>query len=304
MRMPSSRSSWHLILLTVSSPLLIFGCAATEEYQKISQAGSAYINAVDSLLDVSANISIDSTSERLLASDRLAGIDQLTYDELSAPDLEWLILLGQVRQHNQLLAEYFSLLGDLATSDAPERSQTSINNIATNLATAGGSLSSNPSVAANLAGPVTRLIVNSQIRGALGDELELRKDVIQRELVLQEALLEVLAGQISNDLDDIRTLQEDRLVEASLLSDVPIADSQKDIWIRERRRILLLQTTSDKLVAAKEASSQFRKLFEDLVQGGLTTQRIDLFLNDIEDILEVIESAQDSQSTSVQQPSE
>ena len=291
------KHSYSFAFLILASSFLTVGCRDTEEYQKVSQAGNAYISAVNALLDSSAIISIDTSSERLLASDLLSNIDQETYESFSDADLRWLSLLGQVRQHNQLLAEYFTLLGDLAGSDAPDRSKTAIESISENLVSIGGELSSNPNIASKLAGPVTRLVVSGQIRGALRDELEQRKDVIQDELILQEALLEVLAEQISDDLGQIRRFQEDRLIEEPLLAESPMSAAQHNLWIKERRRILLLQTTSDKLVAAKEASTKFRGLFEALIEDGLNIQRIDSFLEDIEEILKTIESTQESQST-------
>lgn len=300
--MSITRRSYPFALLIIAvSSFLTIGCRDTEEYQKISQAGNAYISAVNTLLDTSASITVDSTSERLLASDRLVNIDQETYNAFSESDLSWLMLLGQVRQHNQLLAEYFTLLGDLAESDAPDRSKTAIDNIATTLTNVGAGLSQEPGVTSSFPGSITRLVVSGQIRGALREELEQRKDVIQDELALQEALLEVLAEQISDDLGQIRILQEDRLVEAPLLSTDPISVAQQNLWIRERNRILLLQTTSDKLVAAKEASTKFRTLFEDLVERGLSVQRINFFLDDIEEILTVIESAQEVQNSPSQE---
>jgi hypothetical protein len=296
--MLTSEVGRKFFLSAIVSSFLLVGCEAAEEYERIAQAGNDYINAVNSLLDTSANIRIDSTSEFLIHTDSLAGINQETYNEISQTDLEWLMLLGQVRQHNQLLAEYFTLLGELATSDSPENSRSSIDNVVASLEEIGASLSDD---VRTVVGPITQLVVSGQIRGALRDELEQRKDVIQEQLLLQEQLLELLTRQISEDLRQIRIFQEDRLIEPSILSDTPISVGQQERWINERRRILLLQTTSDKLVAAKDASREFRNLFEDLVEGRLTTQRINFFLDDIDEILRIIESTQDSQDTESQE---
>ena len=291
------QGSWRLTIVATVSAVLAIGCGNSDEYEKISQAGNTYVVAVNSLLDTSAVISLNSSSERLLASDNLSNINQETYNEFSAADLAWLERLGQIRQHNQLLADYFTLLGDLATSDAPERAQTSINNVAVSLGNIGTGLRNSSDVATQLPGTVTRLVIGRQIEGALRNELEQRKDAIQQELILQEALLALLTAQISDDLEEIRILQEDRLVETSLLSNTPIAANQHDNWINTRRSILLLQTTSDKLTAAREASTKFRNLFEELVQGNLTINRINSFLSDIDEILNIIEATENEQNS-------
>lgn len=145
---------------------------------------------------------------------------------------------------------------------------------------------------------ITQLIVGSQIRGALRDELEQRKEVIQKELMLQEKLLETLAEQLKGRLTETREFKETRLIKAPLLEKEPIPIGEQDNWIKERREVLLLQTTAEQLIKAKDASTGFRELFERFVEGGLTTSRINAFLDDIEEILEIIESSKNLQSDS------
>lgn len=201
---------------------------------------------------------------------------------------------GTSRRHNQLLIQYFKLLGDLATSKTPEGAQNSINNITKELRGVGKDLERVVPVPKT----ITQLIVSNQIRGALRDKLEQRKNVIQYELALQESLLEKLAEQLKGRLTETREFQETRLIKAPLLEQEPIPIDEQDNWIKERRRVLLLQTTAEQLTAAKDASTKFRELFERFVEGGLTISRINAFLDDIDLILGIIESSQNLQSDS------
>ncbi len=250
---------------------------------------------MNSLLDESVRITVDHTSETLIWRDqRGEPLGLATYDQLSETDIEWITLVERIRRHNQLLIEYFTLLGDLATSDTPEGAQESINNVAETLVGVGEDLK--PLVPK--LGEITQLIVSSQIRGALRDELEQRKDVIQYELALQELLLAKLAEQLKGRLTETREFKETRLIKPRLLAPGPMDIDKQQDWIDERRTVLSSQTTAEQLIKAKDASTKFRELFERFVEGGLTTSRINAFLDDIDVILEIIESSKNLQSDS------
>ena len=281
----------RLVLVIAVLATFTSGCRSTQEYERLAKAGSAYAIAVNKLLEVRGDIRIDTTSEELLDYDRtnrdfFTRIDPNYYRQSSDQDIKQLDILARIQKHNQLLSRYFLLLGELATSNAPQQAQAGIDNIVSNLATVSNELK--PLVTnRRVPGVVTRLIVSGKIRRALKTELEKRKDTIQTELILQQQLLDLLAEQIEDNLKSIRENQEKRLIIIPLNDEEPI--NNQDEWIATRREILRMETTAKELQDASDTASEFRAVFEEFVSGRLTTTRINYFLNDVNKFLDVVE---------------
>jgi hypothetical protein len=121
-----------VILFTVVAALTT-GCRSSEEYKKLTDAGTKYAEAVNELLTTAGNIRIDLTSEQILRDDKQSNQSLENYMQRSQSDLKRLQIIEDVRNHNILLKKYFSTLQELATSDAPNEAQLEISGIATNL---------------------------------------------------------------------------------------------------------------------------------------------------------------------------
>jgi hypothetical protein len=278
-----------LVLFTLTT-----GCRSAKEYANLAQAGTTYAAALDSLLVATGNIELDTTSERLLQDRTLANISLEQYRNLSNQDENLLQLITQLRQHVRLLSRYFGLLYELATSDAPDRAKKAIGDGTTgvigNLNSIGNQLRGSgflPGNVAAAAAPITGVIVSGIIRAALKDELNARKDTIQKELLLQEQLLKVLSDRISHDLAITQETREQRLVLAPLMGPTPIA--KPDDWIANRRSVLTMKLTADQLKTASDDVKKLREAFEDLVSGKLTLDRVDSLLTDFNSLLTVAE---------------
>ena len=282
----------RLVLVIAVLATFTSGCRSTQEYERLAKAGSAYAIAVNKLLEVRGDIRIDTTSEELLDYDRtnrdfFTRIDPNYYRQSSDQDIKQLDILARIQKHNQLLSRYFLLLGELATSNAPQQAQAGIDNIVSNLATVSNELK--PLVTnRKVPGVVTRLIVSGKISRALKAELEKRKDTIQTELILQQQLLDLLSEQIEGNLISIRKNQEERLIIIPLNDEQPI--NNQDEWIATRREILRMETTAKELQDASDTASEFRTVFEEFVSGRLTTTRINYFLSDVNEFLDVVET--------------
>lgn len=281
-----------VVALVAIFSTLTSGCRSAQEYERLAKAGSTYVMAVDKLLEVEGNIRIDRTSEELLDLDRCNDLNpcnfvtRKTYSRLSGNDVDRLNLLEGIRKHNQLLSRYFFLLNQLASSKAPEQVQAAIDNIATNLAEVSNQIK--PEVGnQKFAGRVTRLVVSGKIRGALRDELEDRKDTIQAELILQQQLLDLLANHLEENLKAIREYREERLVIKPLIDNQAITNA--NAWIATRRELLKMEATAKELRDASDAADEFRSVFEEFVSGKLTASRINTFLSDIKELVEVTE---------------
>ena len=167
----------RVFIITAVFVTFLGGCRSTAEYQKLAKAGSEYTTDLDSLLTEAGNIKIDETSEHILSDQRISNsITFSQYTELSRPDIERLKILEELREHNKLLARYFSLLNEVATSNAPQDAQKEIGDVADNLNKLGEKLCSGNLVNKTILQPAASLIISSQIRGALRQELQKRKD--------------------------------------------------------------------------------------------------------------------------------
>ena len=165
-------------LILLAGALVLSGCKSTQEYASLAQAGTNYTTAMDNLLVATIDISIDVTSEQLLQDDALVNRTVADYQKLSQPNEELLQTIQKLRDHTQLLARYFNLLSQLATTNAAGRIQTeigsntsgllgSLNQVSTQLK---GSKLFTESGAAVVA-PLTQIVVGGIVRGALKTEL-------------------------------------------------------------------------------------------------------------------------------------
>ncbi|WP_373525643.1 hypothetical protein [Nostoc sp.] len=266
------------------------GCRSTDEYKKLAQAGTNYSNALNQLLDIAVESRINESSEELLLQDRDINRTFDNYKKLSGSDSNLIELVNRLKKHNRLLSKYFHLLEDLAGSNAPERTQTAIGGVIGNLNIVGQTLRiNNNNLIKNqeVFQGIGKLIVSSQIRGALKEELEKRNQTIMLELKTQQELLNALSTQIKGDLKEIQEKQELRLVINPLLE--PTVIESEDAWITTRRELLTQELTAAELETASQSLGDFQSIFQDFVEGRSNSARIDSLLTDIENLLSVIE---------------
>lgn len=267
------------------------GCRSKDEYRKFAQAGKNFADANNALLDAAGNVTVDTTSERLLSyrtGQELNPSDaQKTaarYEELSNQDIERLELIKELRKHNQFLQDYFNKLIDLAGSDSPDKTQKSVDNIALQLQNSGvklinfGKIGKLPSV--------TKIILDARIRGAIRKELERRKETIYREISIQEESLKVLSKSMEDDIKVMRDLQKYRLVIKPLLQAENI---DEDDWIETRNK-LIIQDDSVILTInqAKGSLGELKQIFIASIEGELTSKRLNKFIQETNSFSELV----------------
>lgn len=284
-----ARDACRLVLMLAILATLATGCASTEQYAQFARAGTVYTAAVDRLLIAAGNTAIDKTSEALLQDDELSNQTRGNYEDLSQKNKDYLKVIFRLRDHARLLARYFSLLDELANSDAPDRAQQAIGGVADALNTSGGLLRKSELVPdKEVFTSVTNISVGFIIRGLLKKELKERKKAIQIELKTQEELLKALNNDIQQNLGQILSRQEERLVIKPLIEARPVANP--DGWIARRRKIITTECKLEELKTASDAARKLREAFEALVTGKLSLQRINILLTDLESILAVAET--------------
>ncbi|MBN3940664.1 hypothetical protein [Nostoc sp. NMS9] len=271
-----------VIFATVAA--LTSGCNSRERYKQLAEVGNKYSQAVDQLLITAGNIKIDKTSEEILDKKRrYNSVSSTDYYEKSKLDNERLHIINELRNHNQLLEAYFSKLQELASSDAPNEAKTAIAGIADNLNNSGASLQRIQSV---IVSPIAIIVLDSQIHGALKEELKQRKEAIIKQLTIQEKLLQFLSEDIQEDVNRIQELQEQRLVIQPLTQLQPIADEEQ--WIAERSNILTMNIKIEGLVRASNTLKEFKQTFQDSLEGKTSVTHLNSVLKDIDSFLMLV----------------
>lgn len=278
-------------IITFLGASLVACGASLEEYQKFATAGKEYAAALDTLLVSSGNYFVDANSEILLRSDlQEPEIDTRNYSQITALDDQWLVLVGRMRQHTDLLKRYFIALENLATSDAPDRAKQATERIFTQLNDVSNVIQASPLVSNEISSSLStipQIILSQKIEGALREELEQRKEAIYRELTIQESVLKLLTIQLQKNLKIIRDNQDNRLVLPPYADPNPI--NNPDEWIAQRRDIRTMTLSIEALDNASQASEEFKEAFQLLLEDKFTVGRANALLSDIESLLKVAE---------------
>lgn len=276
----------NVMLVLPLTGILLTGCAGApkSEYTAFAQAGAGYAAAVDKLLTSAGLAQVDSTSWTLAMEKETTGMDDKTYNDKTKADRDRLIQISRLRAHAKLLAKYFGLLESLATSDAPERSKTAIEGVVDSLNKLSLTLPSSTSALPAFG----KLAVDLKIRAALREELEKRKDVIRKELQIQEVLLEELTKSISHALNVEKSTKEQQLVIEPIISSSPLKNVEK--WVSTRRDVIYMPLTVEEIMSAGGAAKKMREAFEGLLSGEDSIGRINALIIDIESILDVVDA--------------
>lgn len=287
-----------LALLIIST-----GCTTTEDFVRFTKAGTNYYASLDNLLQKSADIYINTNSERLISEHnkyckdllklkdrnpvniKLQEIDmqyELTksYKQFIKNDETHIKIICDLRAHATLLGEYFDLINQLAASEAPERIGAAVGEIAGKLTEIGNTLRKSDIINQipdpDIFTKITNIIVKAKIRKALKQELALRNKAIQTELITQRELLNVIKNEIANKLELTRTIREKRICDE--LYDVKHPMAHPNEWIADRREIVKWQNTVKELDAARNAANALNQSYKDLLSDEISLEKLNSFL--------------------------
>jgi glutathione peroxidase-family protein len=253
------------------------GCRSTSEYKKLADAGNEYTNAVDKLLVVATNSYIEIDSLFLL--DRQSEIREAgelsedgkrqletTFRTSNETGKKRIELYKAIREHNKLLGEYFQVLSKLADSQSSTSLQGKITTIVSNLTGTGKIISAASSLISRESKSSINSPVSSEFTGALRSELEQRKDVILREIIIQKEILEVMGELMKQDSKYISEKAEESLRNQLIDQDISSEDARA-LWIANRRNFLTMDTTAKELREASQALSNFQAVFQAFIEG-------------------------------------
>lgn len=269
------------VFLVLIATATITGCGSTKRIRDFTQAMTYYTSALDKLLIASGKLRIESTSEQLLRDDTDDSEQDIQQYQRTRDVLDQRFkLLSGLRSHIRLLGSYFSVLTELADSNAPENASKNAGVLVDEIKALNKTLRSNPTfpearytALKGAAIPIFKIAVSSRINRALREELNLRKETIQNELLLQQSLLEAVIDDTKSDLEDLQERRENRILVQTYGTGV-IGSGQQEIWIKQRQDILSLRNTVFELEEASKIAKEFRQIYEDFVQGQYSTERI------------------------------
>ncbi|MDY6896754.1 MAG: hypothetical protein SWZ49_01560 [Cyanobacteriota bacterium] len=267
------------------------GCKYSKQYQKITETGNQYTTAIDELLDKASELQIDSTSEKLLQNDKSSNVDVDFYNNYKNNDKEILEIISGIREHNNLLREYFYTLKQLAYSETPTEVQQEITGIATNLQTIGSQLQKNPSLPRPIVvGEIGKLVVHSKINRVLKKELQERHPIIIKQLKIQREMLAILGEIMKTRVESIKNSREQRLVINPILEENPIPSNSIAQWMNFRKEILLMDKQVKEIEEASGALNDFQNIYKASVEGKINSQSLNNSLEDIDRFLALLQN--------------
>lgn len=275
-----------LVVLTLSS----CATARTNHFRQFSQAGVAYSNAMNALLEEAGGAAIDTDSMVLGKTRRSLSRDDRreTIIEHNRLLRERLALLGDLKRHARLLRSYFEALGALADSDAPSGIGTATEGVVNALGELHPKIESarvGELPISSLVGSVTKIAVAHFKVAALEDELKSRGPTIERELDLQQAALTAIAEELRTDLQSQIQQYESSEVVAPYVRDGPLPG----VWAQRRREALSAQLSLASVDSAADAARQLKVAFVALSEGRFQLVDVPALVDDISEIITLIE---------------
>jgi hypothetical protein len=287
-------------MIIPAASLLLGGCGLLttppkNEYAAFAEAGSGYTEAVGKVIDAAGKAQVDSSSWLFVKNKDSGGVSEESYNDLTEQDGNRLKILQHLKDHSNLLGLYFHQLNSLATSDATEKTKGAIEGVVKHLADLSPALNASYPDVSNSLPQLTSIAVDLHIRGTLREELDKRKDVIRKELCIQELLLKRLSKDIADGLQKEVKIKEYFLVKRPITSKDPLEKPEE--WVAQRRETLYLPAATlpaaaNEAHAAGKVAEEMRKTFEALLTGDKDAMaQINALVKNIKSILAVAKAS-------------
>ncbi|MEA3029070.1 MAG: hypothetical protein QOJ53_1822 [Sphingomonadales bacterium] len=283
---------WLVLLATAIAATACSSTANINRFKAFADLGRSYEGAVVKVIDQAQETNIDADSQRLINSRALvtdAAARQRNIIATNAAVLETSLAYARLKSQVNLLSDYFIALGALASFDGDSAIGQSAGNVVSSLqalspalehATIGGA------TPATLIGDATTFVVSGIRSRRLGEELRRHGPVIDRQLALQSAMLELLARQIRQNQE----ILSERVMLDSVVAPYAQAASLPSDWA-SRRRTLLLQSAVASAPAeqAVQLSRRLRIAFAALAEGRMEPGELADYAADLGRLVSLIE---------------
>jgi len=276
---------------------LICGCASgrINQFKNFAEAGIAYSDSIVTLTKSSGETAVDADSLILIHRRKDLSPEERGKTIIDRNKLlkERFAVLGDLRRHAQLLRSYFVSLAALAGSSAPSDIGTSTEQMVSAIETLGSDIRKKQEINgesnAQMSGGAAKVIVAHFQNAALEKELRKRAKIIEKEIDLQQAVLEALAAQIKTDIQIALNRQETNEIVDPFRD--PKDELSKD-WASQRREILLSSLSLSAIDAASDAAKNLKTAFVALIENRFTQTDYQSLVKDMNEIIDLIEKTQ------------
>lgn len=276
--------------------LLIFigftSCVSTRvnQFAEFAHAGRQYARAMEILTTEAGILAIETDSEELLDGRDLLSEEERSHQYVEHSEIlkELLGILNDIREHIRLLERYFTSLGELANTEAPERISTELESVVNSLMKIRPRLEKGVIGKASVntfIGTSVPPLLSGIRQQALEQELQRHGKVIERELELQSALLKALSQQMSENLQYLQTLKESQAVAIPYMK----AASLGEPWKVRRKEIFTAYFTLDAVKKAEFAGESLRKCYLDLLEKRFGYENLTTLLTDIHAMVNLVD---------------
>lgn len=283
-------------IIIIPSVFLV-GCAGgrVNQFKNFAEAGIAYSDSIETLTKQAGEAAVDADSLILTTMRKDLALEKRGQEIVEHDDLlkERFALLGVLRRHARLLKSYFVSLAALADSSAPSDIGASTGQMVSSIETLGDQIRKSQKISseadAQYAGGAAKMIIAHFQNAALEQELKKRCKTIEKEIDLQDAAFEAMAGQIRTDLQVVLNTQESDEVVG------PFEGSKEELpkdWVKRRREILLSNLSLGAIDAACDAAKNLKIAFVALVENRFTMTDYQALIKDINEIMDLIDKAQ------------
>lgn len=274
------------------------GAARINQFDKFTQAGIQFADAIPPLLDEAfvATVTTDSLVLKQTREGLAPGEARLNEIEKSNKNLSQRIgILNDLKRHASLLRAYFVALQALAQTDAESSGMTDVAN-----GLVGALRKLHPRIANATIGesPIKDLVAPAVSFGftayqsaVLNRELRKNAATIEKELSLQQAALTAIADAMKADLQTLfAAANVDNIV-------LPFVRKGKlpSHWTQRRVDAFQRHLQMHSVDAAAKAAQSLRTSFVALVENRLDDTGIPLLRRDINDIVALVEAIHGAQ---------
>jgi hypothetical protein len=277
----------HVMLLL--GLLFLGGCTAPrlQHFDSFSQAGIAYTEATEQVLNQALDSSMDTDTLLLVEQRSSLPVSERGQTIIDHNDSfkKRIVIFRDLHLHAKLLRSYFQLLKTLATSDAPSGIGTAAGKVVTTLVGLGDEIQTDVSLE-DIVGTGTELIVAQFQNAALETELEARATTIERELALQEEVMREVGEGLRTDLLVALNRRESNEVVMPYGSENALPAD----WGETRKAFLQATLDSSTLDAATSAARELRLAFVALVEGRFEVADLAALNQDLARIVTLLEA--------------
>lgn len=287
---PKNPSRRKILWVLLALCLITVSCTPrTNQFQEFSNAGVAYTDAAEQLIEAATIVAIDADTLLLVESRDVLSLGDRSDQILAANDAVKvrILILRDLLRHARLLRSYFQSLSALAESTSPTTIGEATSGVVENILELGNGIDTDLELGA-IASTGASLVVGQFRNAALEQELRSRAATIERELALQETAMAAIAAAMEEDLTIMLQRRESAVVVLPYVRDGTLPGN----WGVQRKEVLMAALDLEAARAAESAARQLRTAFIALVEGRFQPADLSALNTDLAKVVSLLELLQ------------